>query len=83
MNDPKMKNTKFEIGGYTDDTGQRDYNIKLSERRATSVKNFLVKTGKVNAKRLVTKGYGPDNPILPNDSEANRSRNRRVEFKKL
>lgn len=83
MNDSKMKKVKFEIGGYTDDTGQRDYNLKLSNRRATSVKNFLVKTGKVNAKRLVTKGYGPDNPILPNDSEANRARNRRVEFKKL
>jgi outer membrane protein OmpA-like peptidoglycan-associated protein len=83
MNSSKMKGAKFEIGGYTDDSGNRDYNIKLSERRANSVKNFLTKQGKVNKSRLVAKGYGPDNPIVPNDSEANRARNRRVEFKRL
>jgi outer membrane protein OmpA-like peptidoglycan-associated protein len=83
MNHAKNKTAKFEIGGYTDDKGKEDYNIKLSERRAASVKNYLVKTGKVNAKRLVIVGYGPANPILPNNSEANCARNRRVEFKKL
>lgn len=83
MNASANKSAKYEVGGFTDDKGKADYNVKLSERRANSVKNFLVKTGKVNAKRLVVKGYGPANPIVPNDSEANRARNRRVEFKKL
>lgn len=83
MNASENKNAKYEVGGFTDDKGKQDYNVKLSERRATAVKNFLVKTGKVNAKRLTVKGYGPANPIVPNDSEANRARNRRVEFKKM
>ncbi len=82
MNDPMNKKAKYEIGGYTDDKGKLDYNVKLSERRANSVKSFLVKA-KVDAKRLTVKGYGPANPIVPNDSEANRARNRRVEFKKI
>lgn len=83
MNSAAIKNNKFEVGGYTDDKGAKDYNIKLSERRAKSVKDYLVKNGKVKDKRLVIKGYGPDNPILPNDNDANRAKNRRVEFKRL
>lgn len=79
----KNPSAKYEIGGYTDSKGKEDYNIKLSERRANSVKNYLVKTGKVNAKQLDVKGYGPANPIADNDTEAGRAKNRRVEFKKL
>ncbi|MDH7514346.1 MAG: OmpA family protein [Bacteroidota bacterium] len=83
MNLPKNKNVKYEIAGFTDDQGSRDYNIKLSERRAKSVRDYLVKNGKVSPKRLIVKGYGPDNPIVPNSTELNRARNRRVEFRKL
>ena len=83
MNTGGNKSAKFEVGGYTDDQGKTDYNVGLSERRAKSVKAFLVKNGKVADKRLMVKGYGPANPLVPNDSEANRARNRRVEFKKL
>ena len=83
MNDPKNKGIRYEIGGHTDNVGKDEYNTKLSERRATSVKNWLVKTGKVDAKRLLTVGYGPKQPIVGNDTPANRAVNRRVEFKKL
>lgn len=83
MNMAGNKAKKYEVGGFTDDKGNKDYNVKLSERRAKSVKDYLVKVGKVKDKRLVAKGYGPDSPILPNDSEASRAKNRRVEFKRL
>jgi outer membrane protein OmpA-like peptidoglycan-associated protein len=79
----KNKTAKYEIGGYTDNKGKDDYNVKLSERRANAVKDYLVKVGKVNAKQLVTKGYGPASPIADNNTEAGRAKNRRVEFKKL
>jgi outer membrane protein OmpA-like peptidoglycan-associated protein len=83
MNDTKNKGARYEIGGHTDNVGKEDYNIKLSERRAASVKNWLVKSGKVDGSRLLTVGYGPKNPIVGNDTPANRAVNRRVEFKKL
>ncbi len=67
------------INGYTDNVGSRAANIKLSERRAKAVKNWLVKNG-VNAKRLTAKGYGPDNPVAPNDTPENKMKNRRIEF---
>ena len=83
MNDPRNKSYKYEIAGYTDDVGKRSYNIKLSERRARSVMKHLISKCGVDAHRLVSVGYGPDNPLVPNTSEANRARNRRVEFKRL
>jgi outer membrane protein OmpA-like peptidoglycan-associated protein len=76
------KTARYEIGGHTDDVGKDEYNLKLSERRAQSVKKFLVDGG-VNASRLVIVGYGELQPIVPNDTPANRAKNRRVEFKKL
>jgi outer membrane protein OmpA-like peptidoglycan-associated protein len=83
MNSEKNRGRSFEIGGHTDNVGKDDYNQKLSERRAGSVKDFLVKSGKVEAKRLTAVGYGPGQPIVANDTPANRAVNRRVEFKKL
>ena len=70
-----------EIQGHTDDVGTADYNLKLSERRAQAVKDYLVARG-INPSRLTVKGFGMSNPSVPNDSEKGRAYNRRVFFKR-
>jgi outer membrane protein OmpA-like peptidoglycan-associated protein/tetratricopeptide (TPR) repeat protein len=70
----------IEISGHTDDIGADDYNLALSNRRAKSVHDYLTQNG-VSANRLSYKGYGETDPAYPNDSDENRSRNRRIEFK--
>lgn len=69
-----------EISAHTDDKGSDAYNNKLSQSRAESVVNFLVSKG-IPKERLVPKGYGKSMPSVPNDSDENRAKNRRVEFK--
>lgn len=73
---------KIQISGYTDDIGPPADNLALSTRRAAAVMAYLSTRG-VDAKRLTATGYGADNPLVPNDTEENRSRNRRIEFKVL
>lgn len=73
---------KVEIQGYTDNLGPESYNVKLSERRAKTVKNYLVAHG-VSASRLTVKGYGSKNPIGDNKTASGRAMNRRIEFKVL
>jgi OOP family OmpA-OmpF porin len=70
---------KIEIGGHTDSTGSREYNLDLSRRRARSVKNYFLKKG-IDDKRLTTRGYGPDKPVDDNETAEGRSHNRRIEF---
>ncbi len=67
------------LEGHTDAVGNAQYNQALSERRAQSVKNWLVSKEGLDATRLVTKGWGKTKPIAPNDTEANRQKNRRLE----
>lgn len=74
---PEIK--RVEIQGHTDNTGDDFFNLRLGQSRADSVKRALVKRG-VPAARLLTKGYGEQGPIAPNDTPAGRARNRRVEF---
>jgi outer membrane protein OmpA-like peptidoglycan-associated protein len=71
----------FEVGGHTDNVGGAAYNAKLSQARAESVKSWLVAHG-IPTARLTAKGYGDAVPVVPNNSDANRARNRRVELKK-
>lgn len=71
---------KIEIGGHTDEVGPDAANLTLSERRAASVLAYLTSKG-VAADRLQAKGYGETMPLAANDSEENRSRNRRIEFR--
>lgn len=70
----------FLIEGHTDSTGSKSLNNKLSEKRASAVKNYLVSNG-VDGARLETKGFGEDNPIDSNKTRAGRANNRRVEIK--
>ena len=70
------------INGYTDNVGSKTSNVKLSQRRANSVKDWLVKNG-INEKRLTAKGYGPANPVAPNDTPENKLKNRRIEFVRI
>jgi outer membrane protein OmpA-like peptidoglycan-associated protein len=71
--------TMIQIAGHTDSTGSHEYNMKLSEQRAMSVKNYLAGRG-VPAKRMVTVGAGPDYPVASNDTPEGRAENRRVEI---
>ncbi len=70
------------IEGHADKrkTSKRDYNIKLSERRAAAVEDYLVTVGGIDRSRLAHKGYGFDRPVAPNDTEANMQKNRRTEI---
>jgi outer membrane protein OmpA-like peptidoglycan-associated protein len=69
----------IEISGHTDNQGAVDYNVRLSESRAKSVVTYLIAAG-VPASRLKFKGYGSSQPAAPNDTEANRALNRRIEM---
>jgi outer membrane protein OmpA-like peptidoglycan-associated protein/tetratricopeptide (TPR) repeat protein len=71
---------KIEISGHTDDVGNDQANQALSENRAKAVYQFLNDHG-INASRLVFKGYGKTEPLVPNTSDENRAQNRRTEFK--
>jgi outer membrane protein OmpA-like peptidoglycan-associated protein len=71
-----------EIAGYTDNVGSDASNQKLSEKRANSVRDWLVRQG-VDPTRIVAVGYGESNPIASNDTPEGRQKNRRIEFKRI
>jgi outer membrane protein OmpA-like peptidoglycan-associated protein len=74
-----LKGYQISVYGYTDDIGTKEYNQKLSERRARSVYNYLVNNG-LDPKIMTTKGFGEADPLVPGDSEKARAINRRVEI---
>lgn len=74
----EMDVNNFEIDGHTDSDGSDEYNQVLSEKRANSVKNFLVSQG-VTAE-ITTKGYGESKPVASNDTAEGKQKNRRVEI---
>lgn len=71
---------RVEIVGHTDDTGDRAYNVGLSERRAESVRKYMLGKG-IDASRIEAKGAGPDQPLVPNNQPGGRQKNRRIEFR--
>lgn len=70
--------TNILVVGHTDSTGTAAYNMQLSQRRAESVKNYLVQSG-VNGGRITTEGKGETEPIADNKTAEGRAQNRRVE----
>jgi outer membrane protein OmpA-like peptidoglycan-associated protein len=70
----------IEIGGHTDAIGSEGGNVELSEKRAQSVRSYLIEKG-IEASRLTAKGYGSSVPVSDNGSAEGRAMNRRVEFK--
>ena len=77
-----QQNIKIEVGGHTDNKGKKEDNLKLSQARADAVVQYLIIKG-VDRLKMVSQGYGDEQPLAPNDSPPNMQLNRRVEFKIL
>lgn len=75
----RQKDMAIEIHGYTDDQGEKQYNLKLSQERAEAVVNWLTQKG-IEGDRLQARGFGEADPVASNETEAGRTLNRRVEF---
>jgi outer membrane protein OmpA-like peptidoglycan-associated protein len=71
-------NLEIEIAGYTDNIGEESDNLKLSQLRSESVKNYLISKG-IPAKRIAAKGFGESFPVASNEDETSRAKNRRTE----
>ncbi|MDY0142013.1 MAG: OmpA family protein [Bacteroidales bacterium] len=76
----KTNGLKVEISGHTDSDGEEVDNQTLSEKRANAVKNFLINEG-CDANNIITIGFGESKPIMSNDTEKGKAKNRRVELK--
>jgi len=74
---PSIK--KIEVQGHTDDSGDTDFNMTLSQQRADAVRQWLINAG-IKADKLVAKGYGSTVPIADNRIREGRQKNRRVAF---
>ena len=76
------ENCRIEVAGHTDNVGQENDNMLLSQKRAESVKAWLVKKG-IESSRIVAKGYGATQPVADNATEEGRQQNRRTEVRIL
>jgi len=73
-------NAQIELSGHTSSEGDANLNRSLSYKRVKSCKDYMLTQG-IDAGRIIAIGFGPDRPLVPNDTEANRARNRRVEMR--
>jgi outer membrane protein OmpA-like peptidoglycan-associated protein len=73
---------EVEIQGHTDNEGEEEYNLILSDKRANTVLQYLQLFG-ISSERLLAKGYGESQPVTSNDTEEGRAKNRRVELVKM
>ncbi|CAM4233789.1 OmpA family protein [Serratia silvae] len=73
-------NVEIQLGGYTDKSANEQMDLRLSQDRADTVRMALVKMG-IGASRISAEGYGSAYPLVPNDSEANRAKNRRIDLR--
>jgi OOP family OmpA-OmpF porin len=80
LESPELAPYRIRIEGHADSTGPAAYNVGLSQRRADSVKQYLVQHFAIEAERLITEGRGEDEPIATNATRAGRAKNRRAEL---
>jgi OOP family OmpA-OmpF porin len=80
LSSPQLVTERFVIGGHTDDVGEEEYNLDLSQRRAERVRDYLVEQHGVSSGRLWVWAYGETDPLERDATEQARSVNRRVEF---
>ena len=78
LNDARLADQTFIIGGYTDSKGRPEFNLKLSQARADAVRNYLITEHKVEPKRLIAIGYGKNH--FKNAADTQASENRRVQI---
>ena len=76
----KSSTLVVEIAGHTDNVGEEKDNLRLSQRRADAIRNYLIKKG-ISADRILSKGYGEKEPVATNDTEAGKAKNRRTVVK--
>lgn len=76
----RKENIRIEIAGHTDSTGEEEDNMKLSQRRAERVKQYLVSKG-IDARRIEAQGYGENQPVADNSTKEGRQKNRRTEVR--
>lgn len=81
LTQPQYNTHRVQIEGHTDSVGGDIANQRLSEKRAESIKSYLVQRFPIASERLVAKGYGESQPLTTNDTEEGRQRNRRVEVR--
>ena len=73
---------EIEVRGHTDSVGKYQSNMRLSQRRADSVKKYLVEKG-IESRRIRSVGFGPSSPIADNRTAAGRGKNRRIEIVRI
>jgi OOP family OmpA-OmpF porin len=76
----KYPGAKIRLDGYTDSIGTDAYNMKLSERRATAVKDYLIKEAGIDSSKITVVGHGEADPVADNKTAEGRAKNRRVEI---
>jgi len=79
LTDPQYSAYRVEVEGHTDSIGSDSFNQRLSQRRAESVKRYLIQRFPIASDRIAAKGFGESRPIESNDTLDGRSQNRRVE----
>ncbi len=77
---PLRSNYRLVLKGYTDTSGDRETNIRLSRGRAEALRQAIIEKYYMDGDRITAEGYGPADPVAPNDSSTGRSLNRRVEI---
>ena len=75
----RVPSANLSIAGHTDNVGNRDYNINLSQQRSVFVRDYLQTNGGISSNRMNTNGYGPDKPVVSNATNEGKAKNRRVE----